>query len=372
MESLEKPKLKANVFFGKKESAELAGVAIILMFLFHTVAFPERVIPEIEYKSLIKLGSFDITLMIAATGRVCVGIFAFITGYAIWIKKEEYKTTKRFNRLIKFLFSFWFVTLLFMIYAVTIPGEKLPGMKQFVMHLFGLGLGPGDYICVAHGWYVFYYISLIVVSPVLLLLFSKKGLVFDIILFVAIIILLFFVPNLKEGLPGEIAQDLRPMSISIIGMLFAKYNVYEKSKPYIMSLNAGVIIILFAGLFIINYKSIICAENLGGGKFDLYFLTETLFAPLFIFLSVALIKKIHFGIIDRILMFLGGLSMDIWFIHSIFQSGTRQLQPVLYWPKYSELILLWGILIMIPVAYLVRFLRVKTFNMFKTQYRLMT
>lgn len=63
----------------------------------------------------------------------------------------------------------------------------------------------------------------------------------------------------------------------------------------------------------------------------------------------------------------GSLSMNIWFLHGIFFSGHCVLQPLLYLPKYSILVVVWGLTLLLPAAWLISRLQKALLHMlFKT------
>lgn len=48
--------------------------------------------------------------------------------------------------------------------------------------------------------------------------------------------------------------------------------------------------------------------------------------------------------------FLGKYSLEIWFLHAIFFIGSESVPKIAYWPKYSLLILVWTLCILLPIA----------------------
>ena len=44
--------------------------------------------------------------------------------------------------------------------------------------------------------------------------------------------------------------------------------------------------------------------------------------------------------------------MNIWYLHGIFFTVSRPLEPLLYAPYYMILIVVWGIVLCLPVSWL--------------------
>ena len=81
-------------------------------------------------------------------------------------------------------------------------------------------------------------------------------------------------------------------------------------------------------------------------------LGDGVFAFLFIYSAVVVIKKARSEIFNRLFIFLGAHSMNLWFLHGIFfTGGGARLQAVLYFPQYAIPILIWGVIILLPVSY---------------------
>lgn len=60
--------------------------------------------------------------------------------------------------------------------------------------------------------------------------------------------------------------------------------------------------------------------------------------------------------IEAALLLLGALSMPLWFLHGLFFTQLP-LQWLLYLPHLSVLVLLWGLVLLIPVAMVVKWLQ---------------
>ena len=68
-----------------EDSTLLYGVAIIMMIFHHLFCDPHR----LGYNYIPLFNNYGIGAMIAIVGKLCVSIFAFISGYALAIKSEK-------------------------------------------------------------------------------------------------------------------------------------------------------------------------------------------------------------------------------------------------------------------------------------------
>ena len=50
------------------------------------------------------------------------------------------------------------------------------------------------------------------------------------------------------------------------------------------------------------------------------------------------------------LLLAGANSMNIWFLHGLFFTASRPLQPLLYLPRVPLLIVAWGLLVLLPLS----------------------
>ena len=80
-------------------------------------------------------------------------------------------------------------------------------------------------------------------------------------------------------------------------------------------------------------------------------LVEGIIAFVFIFCFVNMLKTWNSYRLTKSLCFLGELSMYIWFVHSIFFTGTKFLQQYIYFAHEPILILIVALGLVIPCSY---------------------
>lgn len=348
-------------FFGKRESLIVSGVAVLMMLFHHFFGFADFLTEVNHWISLFNVGGVEIERCFAAFGKLCVGIFAFVSGYVIWKKNEEYiSLTRILKRILKFLMSYWIVFALFLIYGLC-AGEEIPTGSAFIQNMFGLATGPNfPYINVAFAWYVAFYCSLLLLTPCLLFLFKRNfvkvewgGLLVDVILLICITLLINIIPSLIY------LDFLYPLPISLVGLLVCKYDLFGKLYSKI-----GHHISTFVSLMIIAAVALVRQGLL---LFDIpqIGIEDGIFSFFFIFAVITLTNRLKCKKIDQLFIFIGTQSMNLWFLHGIFFTGSKNLQWLLYFPHYPLLIFCWGVLLLLPLCLLCNYLQSLLYRVLK-------
>lgn len=327
-------------YFGKRESTLITGIAIVLMFIHHFFGFADWLLENVEWRPVAKIGDRSIEFCVAKMGWFCVHIFAFISGYVMWKQQDDYTSFRPiFLRAAKFLVCYWIICALFWVYAAAV-GDVLPSLPKMIKNLFGFALSVrSNDVCVSFAWYVRYYICLLALAPLLLFLFSK-GIRCDSVA----LMLVFFFSSLYGPHPLYIST-LWPLFCSAMGILSAKYAVFERIRrgcgrtlPWWISA-AGIVVVVY------------CRYELLKTSFLCRGMVDPVLVIFFIYFFIELFNGLRSAGLEKVVAFMGTYSMNLWFIHSIFFTGQRFLQPLLYAPRYSILVLLWGLVMCLPVAW---------------------
>lgn len=333
-------------FYNKTEATIISGIAIVLMLIHHFFGFPEYLVNNNEYSYAFAFKDISIPRLLAAFGKIYVGLFAFNSGYVLWKKSSEYNDYKRIMiRGGQFLSSYWIICILFICYAI-IANEKAPNFHDLLLNLFGINTDPSaPYVNVAFAWYVSFYLFWLVISPVLLYIFKRtKHTLSDILL---LFVFCLAIKLLIKHVP--LCYFIYPLGISVSGLLCAKYILFERLSQQIKlnwwSALTIVIVIIFVrqGLLLINLYHI---------GFE-----DGLFSFIFIFTLISVFHRYKLSKIKTFMLLLGSYSMNIWYLHGIFFTGDRPLQWILYYPHYWILIILWGIILLLPVAMICKYLQ---------------
>lgn len=152
--------MRKDVSLGKDEALLISGCAILMMIIHHFFGFKEFLVNGNSYVSLFSIGGIEFECILAAFGKLCVAIFAFCSGYAIWVVSSQYTSWPRiFKRIGKFLQAYWIICILFIVFGLCL-GLRTPSIKDFGLNLIGLGTGPfSPYVNVVFSWYVAFIVA---------------------------------------------------------------------------------------------------------------------------------------------------------------------------------------------------------------------
>ena len=129
----------------KKETSDIIkGFAILLMFVHHFITFPSFIIEDYRSK-------YEMFSVLNSPTKLCVCVFAFISGWAFCISKKK-KLTDIIIRLIKFLVVYWLAAIPIILFAVVFCGFS-PSLPMLVFEFFGV-----THNVMIFCWYVFFYI----------------------------------------------------------------------------------------------------------------------------------------------------------------------------------------------------------------------
>ncbi len=329
----------------------MSGIGVLLMIAHHLFGFQKFLLPGVEWNSMLVLYGIEIERVIAAFGKICVALFAFNSGYVVWkIQRSYLDMFNRCKRILSFLVSYWIILFLFWIYAI-IVGDPLPSYKNALMNLVGLNTGPDKiFVNIPFAWYVAYYVLFIILSPILLKLFSRS-LTSDIILFILLGIILQFIK----------CDFLSPLMIGIEGMLFAKYSLFQHFAEKIPTFRIHIFLITTSVLIIIRQGCIL----LGIRLFDILGGVDFFIIPIFIFTTTVISRKTCAKYLTNILILIAACSMNLWFLHGIFFTANRPLQPLLYSSGSPVLIYITVLALTLPVATLLHFVQQRFLTLLK-------
>lgn len=342
-----------NFFYGKNESKIINGVAIILMMIHHFFGFPNWLLPNNSFEYIFPIEQTSIPQILANFGKICVSIYAFNSGFIFGKKKSNFDTIKkRFLRGFNFLISYWSIFILFIIYA-SITHEKIPLGLNFFFNLIGLNTAPHmPFVNVVFSWYVAFYLFWLISAPLFSKVFNKINKKFhDVILLILICILIKFII-----IKIPLLTFISPTGAAITGFLCAKYNTFEwlSSHLKINWWNAILILIL-----LITIRENLALINIVQIGFE-----DGVLSTIFIFIIISIYTRYKLKKTAALFSFLGIYSMNLWYLHGIFFTGNCNLQWILYLPSFWILILIWGIIILLPLAILCNKLQNLTKNSF--------
>lgn len=343
--------------FSKKDTNIIKGMAIIFMMIHHCFLSPKRYVGcDVVFAPL----NQHIVTYLAAFLKICVPMFVFLTAYGITVSlKKKHNTLditgKQMVSYIKHrmfhLYTGWiFVFLLCEIFCMAY--SKLPlevygkGAKGFVnFFIDGLGIANlfGTPTLVGTWWYMSLAISLIIVLPILIKVYSKIGFVY--------MFLIFSILSRQLGLTNSSLVHWTP--VVLLGIVCADKELLVKMREFkivkkstvvnkVVKFVIGLVIILALMIFRQSGMSIILFEIKDGfiPFFIIYFIYEFI-CPL--------------KYLNNALEFIGKYSMNIFLIHTLIRA--TYFREFIYGFKYAPLIVVVLLAISLVIAVLVEQLK---------------
>ena len=330
------------LIYGKDQALLVSGLAVLFMVVHHIFGFDHLRLEDNVLVPLIEVYGISLGKVFAAFGKICVAVFAFNTGYVMWKKREDYTFTNNVRRILKFIISYWIVYLLFLCYGL-VSQEQMPTLSVFFLNLIGLHTGTFvQSVNVPYAWYVCFYIFFIFSSPVIIRLSSmkKRGCIFFFLLWFVVAQLYSLIG--MQGILGEALKIYISVGINALtGIFFSKYHLFDFFSKYLPKdfLKSELLFLL-----------LIAVRQLSILLFMATYL-DIVYAPLFVFLTVNIMSYVNrYPLFIRLFKILGKYSMNIWFLHGIFFMGTMKLQWILYLPKQSIFVLVWGLFLIIILS----------------------
>ena len=308
-----------------------------MMITHHLFGFPDWIIINNPFYEL-TIFHIPIWLSIGKFCKICVSIFAFISGMGIYLSFRSKETNKKriyyvFQKIIKLLIIYELsyvcfilpILLLFRKYSINEVIDNFLILKSSIVYT---------------NWYITFYVEAILIALLHYILPIKENFVRDIILcFLFPIILNIFFPNNIFG---------HYFPVFMLGYLFSKHNIFSAFEKKITIVSIRLIIIfllLFLSLLIKIYF----------GEFFLKISTITFITPFLCYLLSCFIELIsRLKIVKDILAFLAKYSTWYWFIHVIFHSNIILLQKIVYFPKIPIFIIIFTFLVLTPFAILLQ------------------
>ena len=293
----------------KQDTQKAKGVAIIGMVMLHLFCR----LGDLPYAPWVWIGETPLIYYLGLFGDFCVPIYCFCSGYAHYLLKEKHKTDYNkatAQKLLRFLSQYWLVVILFSAVGLfTGNGAVIPGsLSEFFGNLLLYRLSYNG-----AWWFVITYIFLSVLSPVLFKITQKLNPVVLLLLsgFVYFVSYLFrfqFPITISNAVLNWIWQQLILLGTSqfsyMIGMVSRKAQWASKlraicqGKPICSVCLLLALLAAFVGHCVV--QSLIVAPI-------------TAMAVLLCLFGIRLPV-----IVDRLLLFMGKHSTNIWLVHMFF------------------------------------------------------
>ena len=273
--------MSKSTLFTKLKSKEAKGICILIMFIHHLFAFPDRLDNVFNTDYLVRLGQ---------EFGIIVGLYVFISGYGLAIKPLSLKDGT--DRIVKLWLSFCFVFFIFIPIGFCLGVYKFE-LKEFFENLFFISSSYN------HEWWFFsLYVQLIVISTLLSLIKDKQQ------LSVILCILLILSVIIKKFDFGTTLLGLRIyFSVFLLSYITCKYGLFEKADVLLRKIVSPNLI---RGL-ICFISAIVISKKFGDANFLAFF---------FWFLGFSYFTVRPF--FSKMFCFLGKHSVNMWLVHTFY------------------------------------------------------
>ena len=326
---------ESRSFIERDETNIIKGVAIIFMFIHHLFTFPSFWIDSV--KAMYSNAQFE---LFNTSFKICVPLFAFLTGYFYFFSKS-----KSFKYSIKKITDFWVSYLV--IFALLVTTTIVLGIYQFsiapiIKEAFALSR-PTMVFC----WYVIFYIGTMIVMPLFYKLTKTNDFLAVSVVSIVPMALLFIFRNSGISVLIALTDYLEYFSYLpcvLFGFVFAKYEIFSNCYKVLLKQNAPVHIL--SGIILMVLPVLARGVNE-------YF--DFLYAPMFIFGLISIVKIIKNKKFFLPLTILGKYSLLLWFLHCAFVNQLKDIiQPVLYFPRNPVLVTIFGLGMCLAVAVVIQ------------------
>lgn len=309
----------------KNDSLSLKGIGILTM-LFHHL-----------YCSVDRFENFDVSFFpfsqssivsISLFFKICVSIFAFITGYGLLksVSKIDFNNKSVFKwniaRLVKTMSGFWLIYVLSFVVTMIINnrpiniyfgGSRIKGILYVLLDFLGLANLFGTPSLNSTWWYMSAAIIFILIIPIIYLISRKIG-------YLPVILVIVALPRLLNiGYPGGVNAYSFILPV-IFGMMFSEYNLFEKISeklPKNKVISYLLCFIVFGGLGVISFFLFRVYPHNKGWEFN-YGIVPV------IVICFSRYCIIRVPAVKQILVFFGKHSMTIFLTHTFIRASYMQ------------------------------------------------
>lgn len=223
----------------KNETKQMYGIAILMMLCLHLF----RAADPTNYFSILNIVfGKNALLYIANFCGICVAIYAFITGYGFseyskrkkfWYSSSDFKELSRYiiKHIVGLYRKYWLVFLIFVPFGYLTKSYDGYGIKTIVLSLLGL-----DSSFCGAWWYVWQYVVLCTVFPLIMILFDvldgikKKNTDLKYRNATMIFFLFSFLTIVLWAIDGFKTEKVIYGIICLLGYISSRFSLIEKGK----------------------------------------------------------------------------------------------------------------------------------------------
>ena len=305
---------QSHILFTKNDSQALKGIAIILMVFHHCffkksrfVGFGVSFFPFSE----------DLVVQAALLSKICVSIFAFISGYGLYLSRKSSALSSGkwiFIQYVKTFFGYWVVWVICAGTSQLLSGRlienffsngKWDGLINVIIDFLGLSNLFSAHTLLDTWWYMSAAFIFIVLTP----FFVKRNDDLIWFLLMEIIFLRFIHGTNGEGVFTGVNSAYPFLTPFLFGMLFAKYRLFDKMGGFLTKKKRFFIEVLLM---------LVCFRAYGGINIAYYWELAWGLIPL-VFILFFTEFVIPLPIVKECLVFLGFHSLNIYLLHNFLR-----------------------------------------------------
>lgn len=302
-------------FFSLEVAKGLQGVSAIFIILHHGSQLLNR---QREFPGAINI--------LENAGVFFVGVFFFCSGYGLLKSlktKENYLKGFLKKRYLTIFLPYYGINLIYLVYFLSQKTSYTT--TEWIQYVTGIRMIN------TNAWYVISIAFFYLIFYLAFRFFKKKWLSYS---FLVIVMVLYIVTGIYRGhgdgsyfLQGEWWYITCPLLV--VGMLFVEFE--EKILAFVHKLYYPLLILLGASFYYINIESLkiqgkygYWAEYRGGDGIKERFLTLPIHVlTVFLFVMTVVVFTMKFKVGNRLSIFLGEISIEIYLIHQVFYMMFR-------------------------------------------------
>ena len=220
--------------FRKDESAALKGIAIILMLFHHCFRAA-----ELYEGYAISFFPFPegIVVNLAWMSKICVSLFAFISGYGLFLSYRKNSASAgawALSRYVKSFAGFWFIYVLLAVFtnlfghrfsAMYFTKGAWQGIVAVILDFLGLAKLFGTGSLITTWWYLSVLVVFIMIMPLLFRPLEEKSWLIPL---ASVLLLRVLLVNTEKGAFTGENSVYTYIPVFLTGAVFAKEEVFDK------------------------------------------------------------------------------------------------------------------------------------------------
>ena len=331
---------KQNIF-PLERSLAVKGIAICAM-LFHHCFFK----PSIYEGFSVRMFPFseDLITNVALFGKLCVGVFAFLSGYGLSIKwrtsRPEEKKRFFLSRYISTMSGYWFVFLACCSFYQFMDGRTvktyctgtvLENITGVLMSFLGVSRLLGTPMLIYEWWYMSAAILFILLVPVLYEAMDRMSAL-------SVIVITALLPRMMGIAFLGGTHPLSFLMAAVLGVAFERNCLFDEIHRKLNIRRKTCKMLIVAFILFLTYK---LYRRL---PFEQYW--EIKYAAVPILVIICLNETVlNVSWIQRVLMFLGRHSMNMYLVHMVFLTYYK-----LFIFENRHFMVSWGILLLLSLS----------------------